>query len=305
MKRKKILINNIILLGKIYIDKYLNDFKNKDLDNNWWEALKFFFGKSFARGRRDKLSVEYSCFTIQTLKEYYSISSKNLENSYQKLKNDIKYFNRQGIIDFKENNNIKKRENSIGKKHLETFEIKFAHNSPICMKLLTSEIVNYEFKNEEFEKPLKLNNDEDLMMVFDVLKFISDPSKRNIYNYLITTIKENGVISAYNELIKLRAIGDKLASFIIRDIGFLNEGIINNNFEYAFPIDTWVMKISQQLFNYESNNINIIKGKLIKESDDPLTFAAGLWVLGFLSLDIILLTIKKHKLTFKELLPLI
>lgn len=76
-------------------------------------------------------------------------------------------------------------------------------------------------------------------MVFDVLKFISDDNKKNIYNYIKTTIQNNNTQTIYNELISLRSVGDKIASFIIRDIGLMNPGIIGNDYEHAFPVDTW------------------------------------------------------------------
>ena len=52
------IIRNIETLGDRYISKYLSYWQKEELDNNWWGALKFFFGHSFMRGRRDELSNE-------------------------------------------------------------------------------------------------------------------------------------------------------------------------------------------------------------------------------------------------------
>ena len=128
------------------------------------------------------------------------------------------------------------------------------------------------------------------MMVLDVLKFVSDDNQ-NIYNYLKNTIVNSGVKTAYEKLTKMRAISDKIATFTIRDIGLINLGTVSKDYELAFPVDTWVIKIAHKL-GCTSNGIKEIKQYLIekcKDTDvDPLKFAAGIWYLGFHSLDILL-----------------
>lgn len=73
-------------MGVKYSDELLVPLDKNALETNWWEALKFFFDHSFARGRSDELSIQYINFTISALKEYFNINSGNIEESYNDLK---------------------------------------------------------------------------------------------------------------------------------------------------------------------------------------------------------------------------
>ncbi len=280
-------MRNIELLGERYCRKYL-DFWNKErLQNNWWEALKFFFSHSFMRGRRDELSNEYYYFTIRTLEDYFSITNGNLDNSYEGLKEQKEHFDKECILTFKKDKNLG-RGNSV--KH-EDFKKEVTERNPIIKLLIDPKKVEVEWNNKTYNKKIFLGNDEDVMMVLDVLKVISSDNRKNIYNYFKNTIANSGVKKAYDELIGMRAISDKIATFIIRDIGLINLGIVNKDYEKAFPVDTWVNKIARKI-GCSGESIEDIKNYLIKKCEeadiDPLKFAAGLWFLGFHSLDILL-----------------
>jgi len=286
MKSQNNLIKNIERLGERYCRRYLDSWDNKKLQDDWWEALKFFFGHSFMRGRRDELSNEYYCFTFRTLESYFSFSNQNLDRFYEKFIEQKKYFNKNCILKFKKDKNIGRGNSS---KH-GNFKREIAENNPIIKLLITPKNIEVKWESETYNKYLFLGNDEDIMMVLDVLKFLSD-DKKNIYNYLRNTIVNSGVKTAYEKLTKMRAISDKIATFTIRDIGLINLGIVNKDYEWAFPVDTWVSKIARKL-GCNDKGIEEIKQYLIgkcKDTDvDPLKFAAGLWFLGFHSLDILL-----------------
>ena len=286
MKSHNNLLKNIERLGERYCRRHLDSWNTKKLQDDWWEALKFFFNHSFMRGRRDELSNEYYYFTIRTLESYFSISNENRNRFYEEFKEQKKYFNKECILKFRKEKNIG-RGNSI--KH-EDFGMEVVENNPIIKLLITPKKIEVKWESETYNKKLFLGNDEDIMMVLDVLKFVSD-DKQNIYNYLRNTIVNSGVKTAYEKLTKMRAISDKIATFTIRDIGLINLGTVNKDYELAFPVDTWVIKIAHKL-GCNSNDIKEIKQYLIekcKDTDiDPLKFAAGLWYLGFHSLDILL-----------------
>jgi len=286
MKSQNTLIKNIERLGERYCRRYLDSWDNKKLQDDWWEALKFFFSHSFMRGRRDELSNEYYCFTISALESYFSISYQNMDRFYERFKEQKNYFDKNCILKFKKEKNIG-RGNSIKDKD---FGKEVVENNPIIKLLITPKKIKVKWESETYNKKLFLGNDEDIMMVLDVLKFISD-DKQNIYNYLKNTIVNSGVKAAYEKLTKMRAISDKIATFTIRDIGLINLGTVNKDYELAFPVDTWVTKIAHKL-GCTSNDIKEIKKYLIEKCKDtnvdPLKFAAGLWYLGFHSLDILL-----------------
>ncbi|MBC7334405.1 MAG: hypothetical protein H5T85_08160, partial [Actinobacteria bacterium] len=108
MKDSNMLMKNIERLGERYCRKYLDSWNKERLQNNWWEALKFFFNHSFMRGRRDELSNEYYYFTIRTLEDYFSITNRDLDNSYERLKEREEHFDKECILTFKKDKNLGK-----------------------------------------------------------------------------------------------------------------------------------------------------------------------------------------------------
>lgn len=285
------LMRNIEKLGGRYCKEILlKGWKKERLESDWWEGLKFFFGHSFMRGRRDELSNEYCCFTVEVLKEYLSISSESVDKSYEKLKASKELFDKDLILAFKNAIRITGTKGGIIKHP--NFDKEVASKHPLVKILSTPKTVAIKWEERTYHKAVHLGNEEDIMMVLDVLKLISDKNKKNIYKHLKETIHDKGVKEAYNELIKIRAISDKIATFVIRDIGLLNPEIIKaEDCEYAFPVDVWVNRISTRL-GIEGDDVQDVKQIFIKAcigcNISPLKFAAGLWYLGFNSLDLAL-----------------
>ena len=286
MKNEKRLMKNIEQCGGRYYKTYLHPWRKKGLEDNWWPALKFFFEHSFMRGRSDRLSTQYCSFAIETLHDAFSISDENLQSSYERLKEKRQYFEIESILKFKNDRGIR-RGNSI--KHKD-FGAKVAEKNLIVNHLITKKEVDVKFAGKTYKKGVFLGNDADVIMVLDVLKFISDNEKKNIYTYVKRTIERSGVETAYKELTKIRAVSDKIATFFIRDVGLLNPGTIVEDFSRAFPVDTWVKKLAGKL-GYKTDNIKEMKQRLIDKCEqygiDPLKFAAGLWYLGSNSLNML------------------
>jgi len=291
MRSQKRIFKNIERLGEKYCERYLSCWKTPVLERNWWEALKFFFSHSFMRGRRDKLSNEYYFFTKDIL-EYKYVRNASLDKAYRRLTRDRKYFDKRILLDFKRSRNLMKK-NSI--KH-QDFKSNIASKNPIIKLFVTSREVEIEWDNEIYRKTVSLGNDTDIMMVLDVLKFISsEPQRRNIYTHLKHLMEKEGIKNVFDMLVssEFRGISDKIASFTIRDILMMNPRVEIDREDYlmAFPIDTWVTKISKKM-GFDSEKIKKIKTyfleKCINYRIDPLKFNAGLWYLGFHSLDILL-----------------
>ena len=290
------LMKNIEQLGERYCIEHLSRWDKSQLKNNWWEALQFFFYHSFMRGRRDKLSNEYCSFATTVLQEYFSIDSGVLDESYERLEQMKGFFNKDIILNFKKRRNLG-RKNSVS--HPD-FEKEIASKNPIISTLVTPRKIPIEWDNDVYMKKIFLGNEEDIMMVLDVLKLISqDNNKKNIYNYFKEVIQRVGLRGAWRELKQIRAIAGKIAALIIRDIGLMNAGLITGDYKYAFPIDTWVKRISRKL-GYDTENPDGVKDTLISKCKEyriePLVFAAGLWFLGFHSLNVALECLDKTKL---------
>lgn len=276
MKNYDKLMKNIEKLGERYSNKYL-DTDIGSLKNNWWEALKFFFNHSFMRGRRDELSNEYCYLTISRLEDYFSITKGGLNGSYERLKENKKYFDKDQVLNYKNNRtNIFSKDSDAMKELVD--------KNPI-IELLVSR--RYD---KTYNKEISLENDEDVMMVLDVLDLITDEGKENIFNYLRNVIVSSGVEAAYKQLDGIRAISDKIATFIIRDIALIDPEIKIDDYKMAFPVDTWVRRIANKL-GCEGND-DKIKDCLVRKCRehhvDPLKFAAGIWFMGFHSLEILM-----------------
>jgi len=287
-------MKNIEQLGEKYCRKYLDRWDKNQLESNWWQALNLFFSHSFMRGRRDELSNEYYYFTITVLQEHFLISSETLSDSYERLKQSEKFFDKHIILNFKKSRNLG-RKNSV--KHSD-FKNEIASKNPMIKLLVTRQKIKVKWDNETYMKKIFLGNEADIMMVLDVLKLISQDNAKNIYSYFKEMIRKVGLKKTCQKLEQIRGISDKIATFIIRDIGLMNTGLITEDYKYAFPIDTWVKRISHKL-GYNSDNSGEIKEILISKCKEhriePLRFAAGLWFLGFHSLDIALECLDKVK----------
>jgi len=279
------IIQKIEYLGDEYCRIHLSYWDAELLQNKWWEALKFFFGHAFMRGRRDELSQEYYCFATATLEEYFSVKDNIPVDSYNRLQEMRRYYGKNWVLDFKNNKRLGSG-NAI--KHFD-FSAEVADKNPLVKLLTTRKLVEVQWDEKIYKKEIVLNNGEDVMMVLDALLFISNEEKKNIYNYLKNTLETKGVSTAFFKLTSIRAVGDKIASFIIRDIGLMNAGIINDDYEMAFPVDTWVAKMAHQLGCNSDNHAEIkeyMLNKCRQYNMHPLKVAAGLWMWGFNGLEV-------------------
>lgn len=231
-------------LGELYYSDLLEGvYDINKLDQDWWEGLKFFFGHTFFRGRRDELSNEFFFFAVSTLKEHLNLERDGVDKAFQNLLEHQEEFGSRRILDFKQKYKIG-RKNAL--KHT-MFQEEIANKNPTIIALTTPAEVLVEWDEVKNLKLLSLTNGEDLMMVLDVLKFITSEGRQNIYLHLKSIILEKGIDAAYNTITSMRAIKDKLASLVIRDIGLINKGLINGNFEKTFPVDTLVWQIAEKL----------------------------------------------------------
>ena len=302
MKEDKILTENLETLGKRYERKYLINWEKDRLETKTWQALKFFFSHSFMRGRRDELSAEYYEFTINVLFNYFNTNA--IENSnvlFEKLTilKNKNLFNTDNIKELK-----KEKRNSI--KHPD-FGNKIKSKNPLVNILTTKTKTEIEFpKGNIYTKDICLQNDTDLLMVLDTLNFMAASRNRaNLYEYFNNLMKTNKIEVAYSELTKLSGIGDKISTFFLRDIAIMNNyNLPENQLIYVFPVDTWVAQITSIIANksFSTERPYEIKNYFIEnhsESNLPL-IAAGIWFLGFNSLNIAIESIKEKILKENE-----
>ena len=257
-----------------YITKYYSDYyrfltteqaivfseENLTGDENRIIALKFILGHLMLRGRSDNLSSTYT-------KSYLEILDLDGGETRGKIENLI--------IELKETLRLIQNGHSITIKQLsERFDAK------------TTSATSYHV------------NPKDLKMIVDLLKYQIDlfgQGRNNMFDYFASLIQQNNIIQAYSDLLKISNVGDKLASFTLRDIVFLSSKCLYVKFRACdylmlFPIDRWVKKGGKQLLGInpgERINHFALKFELIRlceelttiEQDSliPLKLNAGIW----------------------------
>lgn len=287
MSEARIMFKNLEFLGHSYCKKYLTDDKEL-LTQDWWKALLFFFRHSFMRGRNDVLSYQYYCFARDRLASFLQINDERT-NECNSLRAHAmgSDFDKAVILRFKREKGMDGRKNSLSHKE---FTSSVSSHHDLIRLLTTPSRVLVDWPKKAY-KTIKLGNETDVTMLMDVLSFVGTIEDCNIYNAVRRAIIEGGPREAYRPLVRLRGIDDKIASFVIRDIALMSPGLITKDYEVAFPIDTWVTKLSSKLGCREGSLLGI-KEYFIKDclsqGIDPLLLAAGIWYLGYNSLEILL-----------------
>jgi hypothetical protein len=291
-----ILFRNVETLGKEFRDHYLSAeaARLSQLDENWFEALRFLFHRIFYRGRSDDRSFEYLCFTLDRL-EFHLLPGRDLDARFQK----IVELDRQGHLDYQTITQFKKRHRTGNSITHPRFESEIASANPLVKLLITKDTVKIAppelWNKDPYEKEIRLGNDKDLMLVMDVLHHICQPGCQNVYSHLMTLIKKEGPRAAYDKLMAIQEVGDKLAALTLRDLGTLQTDLIDRDFDLVFPVDTWVRQVAKLFGRVEKDGKAgdlKLKTFFIRECQDhglnPLLFAAGMWYLGSHSLQIVI-----------------
>lgn len=144
-----------------------------------------------------------------------------------------------------------------------------------------------------------LNNYKDVHMVVDSFKFFIKLNDGNVVIYFRNKIINGKLQELYEELTKIREIGDKIASFILRNtVRIHNIKVAEKDLYYLLPIDTWIDKINIISGIYDNNTKKSEKkGIMIKNCSenniDPILYNQGAWYIGFNSLDHIIDILKK------------
>jgi hypothetical protein len=241
-------IKFIVEKGNEYKKKYLDQYNKDTLLTDSWEALKFYFERSFMRGRKNELSNRFKNAAIKALQEF-------------KISEKLEELKINGWLDEK---NFKSNENPLQKVLQEA----------------------------------RVNNRGDRLMVIETLSFVSDLNEKNIIKWTVEQIKNGKIKEVYMRLISIPWIGDKLASFFIRDTVDLYElesYLSPNDFIFTQPIDTWVRQVCSELgiitgelsnkkspFNKDRTQIKQAILRICNQFKvSPIKFNQGAWYVGF------------------------
>lgn len=230
-------IHKIAEYGKTYRAQYLTDqIRDKTAyEDDWFNGLKFFFSKSFFRGRDDSLSQRFMKAAIRAMEEF----KPQLGSAFDKT------------------------------------------------------------ALESLLKSKGVNNHIDRRMVTATCEFVLTKLERwdrNVVRYAVDEITNGRVASLSNDIRKIHAVKDKLASFYLRDVVLVYdlENLVKpEDYKYYQPIDTWVKQVAYALrLAVPADEDDVVKQKIIDAciaaDTSPLLFNAGAWLVGKNSLRLLL-----------------
>lgn len=143
----------------------------------------------------------------------------------------------------------------------------------------------------------KVGNTLDIDLTISLLEFAAQIKGNNLITYLKENFQKGKVKRLFQELDKIRGIGPKISSFILRDFSVLfglDEGLDIDDYVALQPVDTWVRKVGHILGLYDLKEINKMSEKkrdekirqsivdyCISQKLSPPRFNQGMWYYGF------------------------
>ncbi len=133
--------------------------------------------------------------------------------------------------------------------------------------------------------------------VVDFIFNLPAPYKNNFVKYTVDQIKEDKILDIFNKLNGIYAIGDKLASFYLRDVILifdLEKYLQVEDLQYCQPVDTWVKQVAIKLdiISSQAMEVKIVKLAIINACKNvnvsPLLFNAGAWMVGARSFELLI-----------------
>lgn len=148
-----------------------------------------------------------------------------------------------------------------------------------------------------------VNNRHDRRMVVESVRFVRAELSAyggNVYNWAVGAIRDGRIRDAYLALDGIHAVGDKLASFYLRDVVFLEEiedGVHVTDYPYLQPVDSWVLRVGRSLKLIDGADSGAAaKDKLISScltaDVSPLLFNAGAWLVGAHAYELLIETLQ-------------
>ena len=244
---------------KIYLDEEEDRKKNRDkLEKYYLEGLKFFFSRSFMRGRSDTLSGMYCRATIKVLEKDNSLFWPwNLGYSTGNVQLDKS----------KRNYNVDKARTKNGR-----------DISELLQGRIETEI------NQDGGK--RKVNKKDIYHIISTLKFISEHGKQgsSIVGISLDYINRNDIKGLYKDIDEILFVSKKIASFWIRDLMLLYDRDINKlspeEKELTQPVDTWIRQIANTYGIQERDIVASIVESCERANLNPGLVNAGMWLIG-------------------------
>ena len=146
----------------------------------------------------------------------------------------------------------------------------------------------------------KVGRRRDIEMTIETLKFISRLPGRNIVRYSMAEIEAGRLGEHWFELQGIKSVGEKTSSLYLRDLVVIMrlEGEISEeDEEYLQPLDTWVMRVCEELGLIEKKpetrkDRTELRRRIVetcREIDvSPIKFNMGAWYMATNALYLLL-----------------
>lgn len=115
----------------------------------------------------------------------------------------------------------------------------------------------------------------------------------NLYNHIKNLIKEKGLEKAKTELERIKEVGEKISSFVLRDtilVAKIEKPVEEQeNIFCIFPIDTHVKKVLKKYFGLnEPKSLSELLTEYSKNTLGIARIAAGMWFAYYHAFDILI-----------------
>jgi hypothetical protein len=136
----------------------------------------------------------------------------------------------------------------------------------------------------------------DREMIIGALDYVAKLPSKNIVAYSCNEIREGRLKRHYTSLLSIRQVGDKVASFYLRDLVSLcklADFIDDQSASCLQPVDVWVRRIARQAgIAGQSDTDSAIRDGILKacraEGVSPVVFNQGAWSMGYYAFDLLL-----------------
>jgi len=131
-------------------------------------------------------------------------------------------------------------------------------------------------------------------MVLDSLQFLTSIPSYNIVLYSISEIRAGRIQQLYLRLNKIRQVGQKVASFYLRDlISCYKLKVSEDDYFSVQPLDTWVLQVAKALGVCSDNDSTADAVQKILQACrqfgvDPKRINSGAWYLGANSFKVVI-----------------
>jgi hypothetical protein len=249
-------LKTLEVYGNRYIQEYIGYWKKRSgtLKKDWLTGLDFFLSQIYFQGRDDELSERYYEAAIAALEKHFGSERSTRDKMYE-MAWDKNYIPHNPAW-----KRFKKRDN------------------PLWKRIAAADS----------------GKERDKEMVMDILRFIRECPGKNVVVYSLEYIAQGDMLTLYDKLDSIYQIGDKVASFYLRDLSFIYDLELSSKELFTIqPIDTWVKQVAIHLGICSRKDSNsTIATKLLKACKkvnvDPKKVNAGAWYAGSKAFDLLL-----------------